>query len=316
MAQAAERTRATGARGVGVMTIATPGREVYIPRKFQAKTLAMIAHANGIIEEYVKAGFKLTLRQLYYQFVARDLFANTGKNYGLLKRTMQDARNAGESDWYAMEDRSRRVNSYAAWVSPKDFISSEIEFYAEDLWDGQRFCPEVWVEKDALIGIVAAACEDRRVPHFSIHGNVGQLMMHDAGKRFAAQLGLGLLPIVIYLGDHDPSGIAMTKDIERRLEFYAGEPIEVRRIALNMDQVRQYHLPPNFAKEKDPNLSKYIREFGTDKCWELDALAPDVIAALIRDEVEDMIDEKKWAAAVRSEQRNRKVLSKIASEIR
>jgi hypothetical protein len=153
------------------------------------------------------------------------------------------------------------------------------------------------------------------VPYFSTRGYVGQLPARDAGLRFADQLGLDLTPVVLHLADHDPSGIAMTKDIEDRLDRYAGEPIEVRRIALNMDQIRRYRPPPNFAKEGDVNFERYRMEFGTDECWELDALAPDVIAALIRDEVEGMIDEKRWAEALHKEQQNRKALSKIASEI-
>jgi hypothetical protein len=289
--------------------------EVYRSRSFRGKTQAMIDQANAIIAEYQASGFKLTLRQLYYQFVARDLFANVGENYRLLGRTMQDARDAGESDWDAMEDRSRRVNSFQAWSSPADFIRSEVEFYAEDLWRGQRFRPEVWVEKDALVGVIAAECERWRVPYFSTRGNAGQLPVRDAGLRFAEQLGLGLVPMVLHLADHDPSGIAMTKDIERRLKLYAREPIEVRRIALNMSQVEQYRPPPNFAKEKDANADNYRREFGTDECWELDALAPDVIARLIREEIEEMIDQKRWGAAVQKERRNQKVLSKIATEI-
>jgi hypothetical protein len=290
-------------------------REVYRPRRFKAPARAMIDHANAIIAEYQASGFRLTLRQLYYQFVARGLFANTMKNYKLLGQTMVVARDSGESDWDAVEDRTRRVNSFPAWSSPADFVRSEVEFYAEDLWAGQKFRPEVWVEKDALIGVIAAECERWRVPYFSTRGNVGQLPARDAGLRFADQLGLALVPVVLHLADHDPSGINMTKDVERRIALYAREPIEVRRIALNMSQVRQHRPPPNFAKEQDANFAKYRREFRTDECWELDALAPNVIADLIRNEIEEMIDEKRWAAAVRGEQRNRKALSKIAEEI-
>jgi hypothetical protein len=293
----------------------TIGRKVYKPRSFRGPSRTMIDHANDIITEYQRAGFILTLRQLYYQFVARDLFANTSKNYSLLGRTMVFARDAGEIDWDAMEDRSRRVNTHAAWASPADFIRSEVEYYAEDLWKDQRFRPEVWVEKDALIGVVAAECERWRVPYFSTRGYVGQLPAREAGLRFADQLGLDLTPVVLHLADHDPSGIAMTKDVEERLERYAGEPIEVRRIALNMDQVERYRPPPNFAKEKDVNIGKYRSEFGTNECWELDALAPDAIAALIRKEIEEMIDEKRWAAAGRSERQNQMVLGKIARKI-
>ncbi len=167
-----------------------------------------------------------------------------------------------------------------------------------------------------MIGVVATACDRWRVPYFSTRGNVGQLPARDAGMRFADQLGLGLTPVVLHLADHDPSGIEMTRDVEKRLELYAGETIEVRRLALNMSQVRRFRPPPNFAKESDANLGKYRREFGTDECWELDALAPNVIAELISGEVEKLIDEKKWAAAMRKEQRHRKFLSEIADEMK
>jgi hypothetical protein len=292
------------------------GREVYKPRRFKAASLALIDHANAIIAEYQAADFKLALRQLYYQFVARDLFQNTFKNYKLLGRTMVFARNAGESDWDAMEDRSRTAHYYASWSDPREFVQDVIADYAEDLWKGQRFRPEVWVEKDALIDVVASACDPWRVPHRSAHGDAGQLGVREAGLHFADQLDLGYIPVVLHLTDHDPKGIAMTKDIRRRLELYARAPIEVRRIALNMDQVRRYRPPPNFAKETDTNIGKYRREFGTDECWELDALAPDAIAALIRDEVEEMIDHKRWAEAVRSEQHNKMVLDKIAGDLK
>jgi hypothetical protein len=297
------------------MDISNPDREVYIARSFRGPTRATIDQANAIIAEYQAAGFRLTLRQLYYQFVARDLFENRAKNYKKLGGIMARARDAGESDWDVVEDRSRIVNFFNAWSSPADFLRDEVEYYAEDLWEGQHFRPEVWVEKDALIGVVAKACEPLRVPYFSTHGYVGQLPAREAGLRFAEQLDLDLTPVVLHLADHDPAGFAMTRDVESRLERYAGERIRVRRIALNLDQVEQYRPPPNFAKEKDVNFDRYRREFGTNECWELDALAPDVIADLIRGEISDLIDDKKWDAAMRSEQKNRLALDKIAKEI-
>jgi len=135
--------------------------------------------------------------------------------------------------------------------------------------------------------------------------------------RFAEQLGLGLTPVVIYLGDHDPSGIEMTEDVINRLELYAGKEIEVRRIALTMKQVRTHRprLPSNFVKEKDANLGKYRDEFGTSECWELDALAPDEIANLITTEVEKLIDAKKWAAAEKRERKNKAKLTQLAQDM-
>jgi hypothetical protein len=285
-------------------------QETFKKINFRSKTLVKIDQAVSIIKEYQKMGFKLTLRQLFYQHVARNLLENTRNRYDWLSNLVRDARDTGKIDWDAMEDRSRTVNFHAAWDSPADFIKSTVECYAEDWWLDQKYRPEVWIEKDALLGVITPVCNEFRVPSFAHKGNTGQLHMYEAGKRFAGYLKQGLTPIVLHLADHDPSGIDMTPDVENRLALYARKPIEVKRLALKIEQVRG--LPPNFAKEKDKNLKKYVAKFGTNQCWELDALAPNVIANLIRSAIKPLIGSKKWAAAQRKEQRNHKVLEQTA----
>jgi hypothetical protein len=288
--------------------------EIYIPKNFRDDAVIMIDKANKIIAEYQLRGFKLTLRQLYYQFVARKFFENTYKNYQLLSRTMVNARDAGMSDWDAVEDRTREVSSPAWWSSPQSFLKDAVKSYAEDLWDDQDYYPEVWVEKDALVGVIGLACSQRRVTHCSTRGNFGQLPMRDAGLRFAEKIDEGKTPVVLHLADHDPTGVEMTNDVTKRLELYAGEEIEVRRIALTIKQVRHYNPPPNPVKESDANTAKYKAEFGTEECWELDALNPDVIVNLIRNEIEGLIDEKAWKAAERKERRHHKFLQDMVEE--
>src|SRR5262249_19162496 len=114
------------------------------------------------------------------------------------------------------------------------------------------------------------------------------------------------------LADHDPNGVDMTRDNRKRLRLSARAEVEVRRIALTMDQVRRYNPPPSFAKEKDKRFPAYVREFGTRECWELDALSPTVIADLIRTEVEALIEPRTWRKAQSSEQRGRKLLDAVA----
>jgi hypothetical protein len=95
---------------------------------------------------------------------------------------------------------------------------------------------------------------------------------------------------IIYLGDHDPSGIDMTRDVKERLEMFARCPVSVHRVALNMDQVRQYNPPPNPAKLTDSRATDYIRQFG-ETSWELDALSPSILAALVTSMVESLRDD-------------------------
>jgi hypothetical protein len=290
-------------------------KEIFIPYKPQAKTLAVVKQANAIIEEYERRGFVLTLRQLYYQFVARGLLPeNTMAQYKRLGGIIRDARNGGLIDWDAIEDRTREVNTHSSWDNPADIISTAAKRYQEDLWANQLYRPEVWIEKEALLGVIEGVCTDYRVPFFAHRGNNSQTLQYQAGKRFAEYLDQGLIPVVLHLADHDPNGIDMTRDNRDRLALYAGQKIEVRRIGLNMDQVRRYRPPPSFVKEGDTRTSGYTEQFGTDECWELDALSPTVIADLIRAEIEPMLDADEWSAAKKREAQSRRELETVEAK--
>ena len=286
--------------------------EVFIPYKPHSATLVVIDRANIIIDEYLAQDFKLTLRQLFYQFVARDYIENTTRQYKTLGRIIRNARDGGLINWDAVEDRTREVHNHVFWDDPADRIRRAAGFYREDLWANQRYRPEVWIEKDALLNVIEGICTEYRVPYFAHRGNNSQTLQYQAGKRFAGYLDQGLIPVVLHLADHDPNGVDMTRDNRKRLRLYARAEVEVRRIALTMEQVRQYNPPPSFAKEKDKRFPAYVREFGTRECWELDALSPTVIAALIRTEVEALIEPRTWRRAQASEQRGRKLLNVVA----
>jgi hypothetical protein len=287
--------------------------EVFIPFKPHAATRSVIERANTIIDEYLAQDFKLTLRQLFYQFVSRRLLENIFTNYKRLGVIVRNARDGGLIDWDAIEDRTREVHDHVFWNNPAGIISAAAEQYREDLWAGQRYRPEVWIEKDALLGVIEGVCTELRVPYFAHRGNNSQTLQYQAGKRFAEYLDQGLIPLVLNLLDHDPNGIDMSRDNKVRLKLYARTEIEVRRIALNMDQVREHNPPENFVKESDTRTSGYRQRFGTDKCWELDALPPNVIADLIRREVEALINPKHWRKAIAHENRGRELIANAAS---
>lgn len=224
------------------------------------------------------------------------------------------ARDAGNIDWDAIEDRTREVNFHATWDSPADLIASAARSYQEDLWQDQQWRPEVWIEKEALLGVIEGVCAEYQVPYLAQRGSASTTIKYQAGRRFADYIGQGQVPVVIHLGDHDPTGIDITRDNIDCLALYAGQDVEVRRIALNMDQVRRYRPPPNFAKEDDFNLGKYERKFGTRQCWELDALSPDVIAALIEKEIKKMIKSKPWQLAKAKEATNKRLIEAAADD--
>lgn len=265
-------------------------REAFIEQRFRADSLAIIETANGICAEYRAQGFNLTLRQVYYQFVARGLIPNKDTSYKRLGSIINDARLAGLLDWSYIQDRTRNVaGNFSGYNDPGQFLDGIANQYIEAIWEGQAYRPEVWVEKEALADIVGQAARPDRVPYFSCRGYVSQSEMYAAAKRFQTRRSQGHMPVVIHLGDHDPSGIDMTRDIRDRLELMSLGDIEVRRIALNMDQIEQYRPPPNPAKLTDSRGADYVERFGYES-WELDALEPSVLTTLIRDTLAEYID--------------------------
>lgn len=289
-------------------------RIAYIDKAFRPDSLVIIAQANGICEDYQAQGYDLTLRQVYYQFVARGLLANSDRNYKRLGSIINDARLAGLMDWSFIRDRTRFLRSQGYWEDPEQIIDASARGFQRNLWieSGQHYRPEVWVEKDALIGIVEQAASPLHVPHLSCRGYVSQSEMFSAGRRMRQHFHRGHTPVVIHLGDHDPSGIDMSRDIQDRLSLFAGQRVDVRRIALNMDQVEQYDPPPNPAKLTDSRGADYVDRFGDDS-WELDALEPSVLTALIQEAVAPLIDQEAWDYAESVDQHDRDRMTAVAS---
>lgn len=288
-------------------------REAFVQKRFTAKNEAVILQANDIIADYQRQGFTLTLRQLYYQFVARALIPNSMQSYKRLGQIVNDGRMAGLIDWEAIEDRTRNVQSVATWDDPQDIIDASAASFRVDRWASQPAHVEVWIEKEALVGVIEPVCTEFFVPFFACRGYTSQSEQWRAGRRLRRKHRDGKRVVVLHLGDHDPSGLDMTRDNDERLALFAGDEdvVEIRRLALNMDQVRKYRPPPNPAKETDNRFADYIKRHG-DQSWELDALDPTVIDKLIRDQIGTLIDQKAWGRSVKEEDEYRAQLERTA----
>ncbi len=290
--------------------------EAFIERKFSRAHERIIVQANKIIAEYTAAGYSLTLRQLYYQFVSRDIIDNHYKEYKRLGYIIDNARKAGLIDWDSIEDRTRFLRRVTVFDSPEKGIETLTRQYKLDPWEEQsvRRRIEIWIEKDALIGVIQPICDRFRVPYFSCRGYGSSSEIYEAGKRLSAYQRAGYECLVLHLGDHDPSGVQMSEDNQNRINTYARGEIEFRRIALTLDQIKQYNPPPNFAKQTDSRTKWYVDKFNTDEAWELDALTPQVIEQLIDSHIQPLIDQEEWQATMDREQRHLETLAEIISD--
>ena len=273
----------------------------YRHHSFRPAALSILHHAENIMDEYDEQGYTLTLRQLYYQLVARGIIPNRQSEYKKLGTIVSDGRLAGLLHWDLIEDRTRNVRQNSHWETPADILESAARSFALDRWADQGYRPECWIEKDALVGVIAGICEELDIPYFSCRGYTSQSEVWRAARRMKTHLSQGQRPIVFHLGDHDPSGIDMTRDLNDRLNmflFYEENPVQ--RIALTMEQIREFNPPPNPAKVTDSRFAEYQANYGTES-WELDALEPSVMSNLIREKVEALIDWDLWKATAEQE---------------
>src|SRR3990167_2865327 len=160
-------------------------KQKFIDHKFNRASLELVTIANGILNEYREMGYRLSLRQLYYQLVARDYIPNTVKSYKRIGNLVSDARLAGLLDWDMIEDRGRDAVIPTAWTSPAEIVRDAAQQFRVDRWQGQPCHVEVMVEKDALSGILGPVCRDLHVRFTANKGYSSSSAMYEAGKRIA-----------------------------------------------------------------------------------------------------------------------------------
>jgi hypothetical protein len=269
---------------------------------------------NDIIEEYNAQNYRLTLRQLYYQLVSRDVIPNKTEEYAKLSVLLGKGRMAGFVDWDSIEDRIRRPYLPYWVLDIPDAIEDTIKQYRLDRQEGQDTYIEVWVEKDALSGVLKRVTSEYHVNLMVNRGYSSITAMHDAYARFARRERMGQSGTILYLGDHDPSGVDMVRDISTRLTEF-GVSVDVDHIALTDEQISKYNPPPNPAKVSDPRAKDYIAKYGNTS-WEVDALRPDVLHKLVTSAIEDKIDMDLFNEQKQTEQEHIKKLKEMQEKFK
>lgn len=305
-------------------------KEVFRPRGFKGDMAYVIQQAVRVSDEYMERGYSVTVRQLYYQMVAQDLFPdswidvgynmrnglpvdtkNTMKNYQRFVKIVSEARLAGFVDWDAIEDRMRRTVRNQHWENQDEILEAAVDSWRIDKWMYQWYRVEVMCEKDAVAGILEPVCRKHDVPFTACRGYGSQSLFYRKGKEFREIIDNGKPVVILYFGDHDPSGLDMDRDVLARIGEFCGEPhkerIKLVRMALTFDQVMGYNPPPNPAKSTDSRYRSYSDEFG-DESWELDALPPEDLEMILDAAIKEIRDEEQWEMAVDLENRSRNEL--------
>lgn len=291
-------------------------KEFFEDQKLNSTSLRRIETVNEIVDEYAEQGFQLTLRQLYYQLVARDIIPNKQNHYDNLGKLVNKGRLQGLIDWDAIEDRTRFLRGNVTQRSPATAIARARRNYKIEMWEGQDTKVEVWIEKDALVGVIDGVCREQDVDFFACRGYVSASEMYTAAKRYVDYMETYERVVILHLGDHDPSGIDMTRDIRDRLQLLSGyENIDVERIALNMPQIEEMRPPPNPAKLSDSRANTYVDQYGYSS-WELDAIPPQRLADLVSDEIDTYKDWDIWRERKEQLRKDREKLDLAVQHVR
>jgi len=280
------------------------------------ETADRVAQCDAIVNEYMEQGYKLTLRQLYYQFVARGLVPNTERSYKNLGSIVSKARLAGMLDWDAIEDRGRQPNTPSEWDSVADLVEAALSQFRLPRWGGQPNYAELWVEKEALAGVLEPIAERYHATLMVNKGYSSSSAMYESAKRLRKRGRRARRVFVFYLGDLDPSGEDMVRDIEERLELFTCGvlDLEVRKVALTIEQVQEYDPPPNPTKLTDSRAGGFVERYGHE-CWEVDALEPAVLHEVIEAAFDEVVDRKAMDMVIEREESDKMHLRRLVDEM-
>jgi hypothetical protein len=247
----------------------------------------------------------MTVRQVFYQAVGRGLIDKTEGEYKqTIVRLLTDMRRAGEIpfDWIA--DNTRWMRKPRTYSSLHGMLELTKETYRRALWDNQKSYVEIWLEKDALAGVIYAETKAWDVPLMVTRGYPSVSYLHAAASSISDQ---GKPAFLYYFGDHDPSGRDITRVTEAGLREFAGDAhIQFQRVAVTEEQIVRWKLPTRPTKTTDSRKKNFEGE-----SVEVDAISSTNLKELIRACIEPHIDQEQLARLKKIERQERELLDQI-----
>jgi hypothetical protein len=205
-------------------------------------------------------------------------------------RLLVIAREEGIIPWEWIVDETRELERVASWNDPDDYMATVMRAYRRDFWNHQPHRVEVWSEKGTVRGVLRPVLHHCGVGFRVLHGYNSATGVWDVSQDYD---GRSLL--AIYIGDRDPSGLHMSEvDLPKRIEEYGGHHIALLRVALLADQVERLPSFPASDKAKDPRYKWWTSQGFGNRCWEVDAMDPRDLRAIVRNAIESHIDWTAW----------------------
>ncbi len=246
----------------------------------------------GAIQTIVDAEDRqITIRHLYYRLVGLGVIEKTEPAYKSLCQHLSKWRRTGDIEWSAFTDSTRWHIKDSTFDGIHDALENSVATYRRNLWDTQDVYVEVWVEKDAMAGIVSETANSFGVPVFVARGFASLSSLYSAANTFKRAVRAGKRVIVYHLGDHDPSGVAAGESMVKAFRDDFRVPVEFKRAAVTESQITALNLPTRPLKH-----STHAAQWSGGECVELDTMLPADIRSIVEKSITQHIDPYKWAA--------------------
>jgi hypothetical protein len=282
---------------------------VYAPRtiKRQRRTKAAMGEIHGAISAALAEDSPMTVRQMFYRLVSSGVVEKTEAQYKAVMRALGEMRCDGRIPFEGIADNTRRPMKWRSYANLEDALRAAREGYFRSRWDNQGDYVEIWLEKDALSGVVSEVTGPLDVPLMVTRGYPSITFLHGAAQTISRR---GNPSFLYYFGDHDPSGVDITRSVEDGIRKFApGAHVTVERIAVTEEQIASMKLPSRPTKMADARAKDWV-----GGSVELDAIPPQALRGLVRDCIGWHVDRKAWEATERTERADRKRLASLIGD--
>lgn len=277
------------------------------PVKRQRRTKTELDHLRAeclhILGEYDE---QITIRHLFYRLTGRGVISKTEKDYKNLCGQLTKWRKELEIPFDAFIDGTRWHHGAQTYSSAQEALENSVRNFRKNLWDAQPHYVELWAEKDAILSIIQPIANAWSIPVFPCRGFASISSLFETAQTFKAKKKQGKDAIILYLGDHDPSGIAIDAAIKNSWNFFDMEPPRFERLAVFDHQIEEFNLPTRPVKETDRRAKNWI-----GGCVEIDTLTPAQIRDLVDNRLAELVDRGQWERTKLIEQAERDALSEI-----
>jgi hypothetical protein len=259
--------------------------------------------------EIVRAGHPMTVRQTFYQATVQGVVDKSELGYGMVQRALVQMRREGRLPFDWIVDNTRWQRRPRTFDSVADALTETARLYRKSLWSDADCYVEIWLEKDALSGVILPVTSAYDVPLMTARGYASLSFLYEAADHIGS---LDVPAYVYHLGDFDPSGVNAGEKIEQTLRELAPDAeIHFERLAVTREQITKWRLPSRPTKTSDSRAKK----FDSDISVELDAIPPQTLRDMVENAINRHLPQDQFSVLKQAEQSERAHFMRMAAAL-